>query len=752
MSHPSFPSQSRRWFGGLLRSLAKGRQQSARPPRRRCLRFESLEGRALLSADLLPSINGVVFHDLKLDGLTADDIRLPGVTVRLYRDGGNRRFDGGDVGGDDQLVKTAQTDATGRYGFSGLEAGTYYVQQAVASGLSLGQSVRTVTITASDLQGVLGASIDSFDVTAQSITASRHNGETAASTMAASEAIGGRRDLYARLTSASGALSLGANASIPGVLDFSSASTSQGVYQVVWDGTDNDPYVVNPTGLNQADLTDGGVSTAMQFMMGADHDNSSVTIKVFSDAANWSQATITIPNTGDGAETRQALIPFSSFTVGAGAAADFSNVGAIQLNMNGVSAVDAQIGSIETIGPKQIVANFANVTQIDLAIVKSAQPNPVVAGNQLTYTLVATNNGPSDATGVAVVDTLPSGVQYASATATQGTVSADANTVTVNVGNLASGKSATVTILVTADPRLTGTITNTAVVRGNEPESTLANNTSSVSTEISTQVDLEIAKSATPDPVVAGRQLTYTLTTKNNGPSDATGVNVVDTLPAGVAFVSATSSQGTSSFANGGVTIDIGNLAHGQSVTTTILVAVNSGTSGTLTNTAVVSANESETTLANNRATVLTQVKALIDLAIVKVASLEELRPGDQLAYTLKATNNGPSDATGVTVVDAIPAGVTFVSATATQGSASVTSGVLTASLGNLASGDSASVTILVTANSDVTGTIVNTAVVSGEETETDLTNNRSTVTTPVASRVTPHSTPRLSKRLFLGR
>jgi hypothetical protein len=64
----------------------------------------------------------------------------------------------------------------------------------------------------------------------------------------------------------------------------------------------------------------------------------------------------------------------------------------------------------------------------------------------------------------------------------------------------------------------------------------------------------------------------------------------------------------------------------------------------------------------------------------------------------------------------------------------------------------SASVTILVTANPDVAGTLVNTAVVSGEQAETDLSNNRSTVSTPVGSRVIPHSTPRLSKRLFLGR
>ena len=63
--------------------------------------------------------------------------------------------------------------------------------------------------------------------------------------------------------------------------------------------------------------------------------------------------------------------------------------------------------------------DFANVTQTDLAIVKSASPNPVIAGNALTYALNATNNGPSNATGVTITDTLPAGVTYASATSSQ---------------------------------------------------------------------------------------------------------------------------------------------------------------------------------------------------------------------------------------------------------------------------------------------------------------------------------------------
>ena len=61
----------------------------------RKLSLEVLETRSLLSATVLGSIQGAAFYDLKGDGLTADDIRLPNVTVKLYKDGGNGVFDGG---------------------------------------------------------------------------------------------------------------------------------------------------------------------------------------------------------------------------------------------------------------------------------------------------------------------------------------------------------------------------------------------------------------------------------------------------------------------------------------------------------------------------------------------------------------------------------------------------------------------------------------------------------------------------------
>ena len=119
---------------------------------------------------------------------------------------------------------------------------------------------------------------------------------------------------------------------------------------------------------------------------------------------------------------------------------------------------------------------------VDLALVKSAAPNPVKAGQQLTYTLTATNNGPSNATGVTIVDTLPAGTSYQSASG-QSSASIAGQTLTLNVGNLAAGASSTITVVVNVASTATGTITNTATVSGNQPDPNLANNTASVSTQ-----------------------------------------------------------------------------------------------------------------------------------------------------------------------------------------------------------------------------------------------------------------------------
>lgn len=97
-----------------------------------------------------------------------------------------------------------------------------------------------------------------------------------------------------------------------------------------------------------------------------------------------------------------------------------------------------------------------------------------------------------------------------------------------------------------------------------------------------------------------GDQITYTIGASNNGPSDATGVEVTDPLPAQVAYVSDTCG-GTET--GGTWTWTIGTLANGASATCDLVVEVVPGANGLIENTATVSGNESDPTAANDSAT-----------------------------------------------------------------------------------------------------------------------------------------------------
>src|SRR4029079_12333557 len=117
----------------------------------------------------------------------------------------------------------------------------------------------------------------------------------------------------------------------------------------------------------------------------------------------------------------------------------------------------------------------------DVNIVKSAPPS-VSVGQGIGYSITVTNNGPVAATNVVVTDAIPAGTNFASATASQGTCGGT-STVTCNLGTLASGGSATVSIAVNANSA--GTVTNTASVVADQHDPTPSDNSSSASTIVS---------------------------------------------------------------------------------------------------------------------------------------------------------------------------------------------------------------------------------------------------------------------------
>jgi uncharacterized repeat protein (TIGR01451 family) len=262
-----------------------------------------------------------------------------------------------------------------------------------------------------------------------------------------------------------------------------------------------------------------------------------------------------------------------------------------------------------------------------------------------------------------------------------------------SLGTLAAGGSATVTVQ--AIPTAAGSLNNTTVATTDSGDSNTVDNSDSATVTVNAvgagAVDLSVTKTDAPDPVATGQTLTYTVTVTNNSATNAAAdTTLTDALPAGVTFVSATSSQGTVSQTGGVITGALGSLAAGASATVTITVLPN--VPGTITNTATASTSSGDSSLANNTATADTTVTAAgagaVDLSVTKTDSPDPVAAGQALTYTVTVTNNSATNAAANTVLtDALPAGVTFVSATSSQGTVSQTGGVITGSLGSLAAG-----------------------------------------------------------------
>ena len=182
------------------------------------------------------------------------------------------------------------------------------------------------------------------------------------------------------------------------------------------------------------------------------------------------------------------------------------------------------------------------------------------------------------------------------------------------------------------------------------------------------QADVSVTKTASPNPLTAEANLTYTFIVTNNGPSAASDVSLFDQLPAGLAFVSLTQTEGPPATCSlpvlDTVSCAIGTLASGASAVFEVVLHVSETSLGTLLNTATVSSSAPfDPDTANNSSSVATTVVAAsADVAVTKSDAPDPVAPGADLAYTISITNNGPSDAQDVTFVDATPPSTTFVS------------------------------------------------------------------------------------------
>jgi uncharacterized repeat protein (TIGR01451 family) len=399
--------------------------------------------------------------------------------------------------------------------------------------------------------------------------------------------------------------------------------------------------------------------------------------------------------------------------------------------------------------------------------VSVTQPQPVAAGTNFDYVIQVNNEGPDNAANPTLSFPLPAGIAFQSESVAPGwscnsippgTVGA---TVTCTAATLAVGSDA-FTITASSPPAASGTFSTTATVSSTTPDPDGNDNSFTVDVIIQPSSDFSMVLSASPNPVNAGTNLTWTMTVTNNGPSTGVNASADLPLPPPTTFVSVAAPPGwscatPSAGANGSVTCSLtSTINSGVSATFTVVSQVPSSlaTGTTLSATATVSSPD-DSIPANDSATASVQSAVVFDLGITQTRAPGLVLPGSSQQYTIVVTISGPSDAAGVTMTDVLPAPLRFASLVSPGGWSCTTptagtNGTITCSIPSLAASAVATFTLNVVVDpATPAGTpINNTATVTSSVPDSNGSNNSATATAAVST--PPSSVPALSTMMLV--
>lgn len=312
----------------------------------------------------------------------------------------------------------------------------------------------------------------------------------------------------------------------------------------------------------------------------------------------------------------------------------------------------------------------------DLGVTKSVNNAAPRVGTSIVFTITLTNAGPYATDQVSVYDLIPAGLTYSGAGASIG--SYDPTNGLWTVGTASNSARPTLVITALVDQASAGlTLTNTTYINYSErPDTNSANNTASVVVVVRS-VDIGVGKSISTNLIGVTNFITYRVSVTNYGPDTALSVTLTDAIPAGLTFSNATASAG--SYSTNTSLWSIGDMLSGATATLTITAKVSAASGGwTITNTArALTTGMGDTNAANDSASVLLYVVGA-DLGVIKSANNSAPYPGANVIYTITLTNNGPSDAKGVTLTELLTNGLTYVSYSATSGTYNNVSGIWT--------------------------------------------------------------------------
>jgi uncharacterized repeat protein (TIGR01451 family) len=284
--------------------------------------------------------------------------------------------------------------------------------------------------------------------------------------------------------------------------------------------------------------------------------------------------------------------------VSGGASGTITNVGKASASTADPDADDNRATASTTVNPSA-----------DVRVTKTG-PASADAGTNVTYTITVFNDGPSMASNVVVIDSIPAGTAFVSASG--GGVHSGGEVSWPTVASLAPGANQAFTVTVGVPADASGSITNVGKASSSTADPDPDDNRAPASTTVTHSADVEVVSvTDSPDPIIAGlgTLLTYAITVRNNGPSDAVGIEVSDVLPADVTFVSAT---GGGLDSGGTVTWSSLALTAGESVVLGLTITVDAGRElGLMTNGATATATTPDPTPANNSAETTTTIVSL---------------------------------------------------------------------------------------------------------------------------------------------
>lgn len=293
------------------------------------------------------------------------------------------------------------------------------------------------------------------------------------------------------------------------------------------------------------------------------------------------------------------------------------------------------------------------VTSADLGIVKSDIPNPVTAGEEITYELTITNDGISDAQQVLVTDVVSDKIMDPQYSLT-GTAPWTDWIENIAFDSIATSQTVKIYIRGTVSPDASGEIINQASVSSETYDPNPLDNEFELITSIVESADVSIEKRCLTKNAVAGLPILYQIIIKNNGPSTARNVEVLDLVVSNVC--------NTVYSIDNGITwnelinpLQIGDLQVNQNVQILINGTICPASIDNLVNSTIVRSSTPDSNPNNNRATIHVPIQTVADLAVQKLESSNNVSIGEYLTYSIAAVNLGPSNAVQAQLVDALP-------------------------------------------------------------------------------------------------